>query len=57
MAAKLLIEQGHEVVLHGRNEGRSRDALAAALGARGSVSGVNPAATILVRASGLRQMI
>jgi NAD(P)-dependent dehydrogenase (short-subunit alcohol dehydrogenase family) len=27
MAAKLLIEQGHEVVLHGRNEGRSRDAL------------------------------
>ena len=39
MAAKLLIEQGHEVVLHGRNEGRSRDALAAAPGARGSVSG------------------
>ena len=24
MAAQLLIEQGHEVVLHGRNEGRSR---------------------------------
>ena len=39
MAAKLLIEQGHEVVLHGRNEGRSRDALAGAPGARGSVSG------------------
>jgi NAD(P)-dependent dehydrogenase (short-subunit alcohol dehydrogenase family) len=39
MAAKLLIEQGHEVVLHGRNEGRSRDALAAAAGARGAVSG------------------
>ena len=27
MAGKLLIEQGHEVVLHGRNEARSRDAL------------------------------
>src|SRR5262244_3813253 len=39
MAARLLIEQGHEVVLHGRNEGRSRDALAAAPGARGVVSG------------------
>ena len=39
MAARLLIDQGHEVVLHGRNEGRSRDALAAAPGARGVVSG------------------
>jgi NAD(P)-dependent dehydrogenase (short-subunit alcohol dehydrogenase family) len=39
MAARLLIEQGHEVVLHGRNEGRSRDALAAAAGAHGVVSG------------------
>ena len=39
MAARLLIDQGHEVVLHGRNEGRSRDALAAAAGARGVVSG------------------
>ena len=39
MAAKLLIEQGHEVVLHGRNEGRSRDALAAATGAQGAVTG------------------
>ena len=39
MAARLLINQGHDVVLHGRNEGRSRDALAAALGARGVVSG------------------
>src|SRR6202011_1001078 len=39
MAARLLIEQGHEVVLHGRDEGRSRDALAAAPGARGVVSG------------------
>jgi NAD(P)-dependent dehydrogenase (short-subunit alcohol dehydrogenase family) len=39
MAARLLIEQDHEVVLHGRNEGRSRDALAAAAGARGVVSG------------------
>ncbi|MGA7265065.1 MAG: SDR family NAD(P)-dependent oxidoreductase, partial [Stellaceae bacterium] len=39
MAARLLIGQGHEVVLHGRNESRSRDALAAAAGARGFVSG------------------
>ena len=39
MAARLLIEQGHEVVLHGRNEGRSRDALAAATGAYGAVTG------------------
>ena len=39
MAAKLLIEQGHEVVLHGRNEGRSRDALRAAAGAQGAVCG------------------
>src|SRR5260221_10420631 len=39
MAARLLISQGDEVLLHGRNEGRSRDALAAAPGARGVVSG------------------
>src|SRR5438309_10470781 len=39
MAAKVLIEQGHEVVMHGRNEGRSRDALLAAVGARGAISG------------------
>ena len=39
MAARLLIDQGHEIVLHGRNEGRSRDALAAAAGAGGVVSG------------------
>jgi len=39
MAAKLLIEQGHEVVLHGRDEARRRDALTAAPGARGAVSG------------------
>ena len=39
MAARLLIEQGHDVVVHGRNEGRSREALAAAPGARGVVSG------------------
>jgi hypothetical protein len=36
MAARRLIEQGHEVVLHGRNEARSRDALAAAAGRPGS---------------------
>ena len=39
MAARLLIDQGHEVVLHGRNKVRSRDALAAAPGAREVVSG------------------
>jgi NAD(P)-dependent dehydrogenase (short-subunit alcohol dehydrogenase family) len=39
MAARLLIDQGHGVVLHGRNEGRSREAFAAATGARGVVSG------------------
>ena len=39
MAARLLIGQGHEVLLHGRNEGRSRDALAAAGGAKGVVTG------------------
>jgi NAD(P)-dependent dehydrogenase (short-subunit alcohol dehydrogenase family) len=39
MAARLLINEGHLVVLHGRNEGRSRDALAAAPGAGGVVSG------------------
>jgi NAD(P)-dependent dehydrogenase (short-subunit alcohol dehydrogenase family) len=39
LAARLLIEQGHEVVLHGRNESRSHDALAAAAGAQGAVTG------------------
>ena len=39
MAARLLVDQGHEVVLHGRNEGRSREALAVAAGARTAVSG------------------
>jgi NAD(P)-dependent dehydrogenase (short-subunit alcohol dehydrogenase family) len=39
MAARLLIEQGHQVVLHGRNDRRSRDALLAADGAQGAVSG------------------
>jgi NAD(P)-dependent dehydrogenase (short-subunit alcohol dehydrogenase family) len=38
-AARLLVEQGHEVVLHGRNDKRSRDALAAAPGAKSVVSG------------------
>jgi len=39
MAARLLIGQGHEVVLHGRNEARTGDAVAAAVGARGGISG------------------
>jgi NAD(P)-dependent dehydrogenase (short-subunit alcohol dehydrogenase family) len=39
MAARLLISQSHEVVLHGRDEDRSRDAIKAAPGAQGVVSG------------------
>ena len=39
LAARLLIEQGHEVVLHGHNDGRGRDALASAAGAQGAVTG------------------
>jgi NAD(P)-dependent dehydrogenase (short-subunit alcohol dehydrogenase family) len=39
LAARLLIEQGHEVVVHGRDNDRSRDALKAASGARGAVTG------------------
>jgi NAD(P)-dependent dehydrogenase (short-subunit alcohol dehydrogenase family) len=39
MAARLLIDESHAVVLHGRNETRSRDALAAAPGAEGAVTG------------------
>jgi len=39
MTAKLLIERGHRVVVHGRNDDRSRDALAAAAGAEGAVTG------------------
>jgi NAD(P)-dependent dehydrogenase (short-subunit alcohol dehydrogenase family) len=39
MAARLLIEQGHEVILHGQNDRRSRDALTAATGAQAAVTG------------------
>jgi NAD(P)-dependent dehydrogenase (short-subunit alcohol dehydrogenase family) len=39
LAAKLLIEQGHQVVVHGRNHDRNRDALAAATGAEAAVTG------------------
>ncbi|MBV8118587.1 MAG: SDR family NAD(P)-dependent oxidoreductase [Alphaproteobacteria bacterium] len=39
MAARLLIEEGHRVVLHGRNDRRSRDAVAAAPGGEGVVTG------------------
>ena len=39
LATRLLIEQGHEVVVHGRNDDRSRDALKAASGSRGAVTG------------------
>src|SRR5437870_8960346 len=39
MAAQLLIEQGHRVVLHARNEGRGQEALSAAPGAEAVVIG------------------
>ncbi len=39
LAAKLLIEQGHSVVLHGRNASRSGDAVLAASGAEGVITG------------------
>ena len=39
MAAQLLIEQGHEAVLHARNPQRARDAMAAAPGAEAVVIG------------------
>jgi NAD(P)-dependent dehydrogenase (short-subunit alcohol dehydrogenase family) len=39
MAARLLIDAGHEVVLHGRHEARAQAALKAAPGAHGAVQG------------------
>src|SRR5438128_9588417 len=39
MAAQLLIEQGHRVVLHARNEGRGQEALSAVPGAEAVVIG------------------
>jgi NAD(P)-dependent dehydrogenase (short-subunit alcohol dehydrogenase family) len=39
MAAKLLIEQGHDVVLHARNNQRAQDAIAAVPGAESCVVG------------------
>ena len=39
MAAELLVEQGHGVVLHARSERRGQDALAAVPGAVGVVIG------------------
>ena len=39
LAARQLIERGHEVVLHARNPARARDARAAAPGAAGVVVG------------------
>jgi NAD(P)-dependent dehydrogenase (short-subunit alcohol dehydrogenase family) len=39
MAAKLLIEQGHRVVLHGRNQTRAKEAMAGAPGADAAVVG------------------
>lgn len=39
MAAQLLIEQGHHVVLHARNEARGRDAMTVVPGAEAVVTG------------------
>jgi NAD(P)-dependent dehydrogenase (short-subunit alcohol dehydrogenase family) len=39
MAGQLLIERGHQVVLHGRNQGRSDEAMASAPGAEAAVVG------------------
>jgi NAD(P)-dependent dehydrogenase (short-subunit alcohol dehydrogenase family) len=39
MAGQLLIEQGHQVVLHGRNQARADEALVRAPGAEGAVVG------------------
>jgi len=39
LAAKLLIDEGNEVVLHARNAERGRDAIAKAPGAKGVVTG------------------
>jgi NAD(P)-dependent dehydrogenase (short-subunit alcohol dehydrogenase family) len=39
MAAQLLIEQGHSVVLHARNQRRAQDALSRVPGAEGVVTG------------------
>src|SRR5690349_21526706 len=39
MAAQLLVEQGHKVVLHARTEQRGREAMAGAPGAESVVTG------------------
>lgn len=39
MAGQLLVEEGHDVVLHGRDRTRADEALAAAPGAAGAVVG------------------
>jgi NAD(P)-dependent dehydrogenase (short-subunit alcohol dehydrogenase family) len=39
MAAKLLIADGHQVVLHARSEHRAKEALASSPGAEASVAG------------------
>jgi NAD(P)-dependent dehydrogenase (short-subunit alcohol dehydrogenase family) len=39
MAAQLLVDQGHRVVLHARNAKRTKEALAAVPGAETAVTG------------------
>ena len=56
MAAALLVEQGHEVVLHARNEARGRDALAAVPGAatvlHGDLSSIEQTKQLAAAANG-----
>ena len=39
MAARLLVTEGHQVILHGRNQARAREALDAVPGAAAAVFG------------------
>ncbi|MEQ8573308.1 MAG: SDR family NAD(P)-dependent oxidoreductase, partial [Fulvivirga sp.] len=39
LAAKQLVNEGHEVVLHARNDARGKEALAAVLGAHSVLTG------------------
>jgi NAD(P)-dependent dehydrogenase (short-subunit alcohol dehydrogenase family) len=56
MAARVLIEHGNEVVVHGRNDGRSRYALEAAAGARAAGMTETIARAIRVEKVGVRRL-
>ena len=57
MAAELLVEQGHRVVLHARNERRGQEALAAVPGAEtiviGDLTSIAPTRAVAEQANGL----